>query len=161
MTKMITEMLEEINKDPVANMPKYQNHAGLKFLFKHAFEKEHKFVLPEGEPPFKPDAAPLGMSPANFLMEMRRLYVFCRTDLNTVKRESLFINLLEALHPSEAKVLIAVKDQSLNKLYPNITHALVAGAGMINPAAEPAEPPKRGRGRPAGAKNKAKAGTNG
>lgn len=147
MTKMITEMLEDINKDTSA-IEKYKSHAGLKFLFKHAFEKEHKFALPEGDPPFKPDAAPLGMSPANFLMEMRRLYVFCRTDLTSMKRESLFINLLEAIHPSEAKVLLAVKDQNLNKLYPKITHQLVAGAGMINPSAEPATPPKRGRGRP-------------
>ena len=147
MTKMITEMLEDINKDTSA-IDKYKSHAGLKFLFKHAFEKEHKFVLPEGEPPFTQDAAPLGMSPANFLMEMRRLYVFTRTDLNSVKREGLFITLLEALHPSEAKVLIAVKDQNLNKLYPNITYQLVANAGMVNPESTPAEPPKRGRGRP-------------
>jgi hypothetical protein len=72
--------------------------------------------------------------------------------------------LLESLHPSESKVLIAVKDQCLNKLYPKITYSLVADAGMINPASTPAEvaePPKRGRGRPAGAKNKVKAGANG
>lgn len=161
MTKMITEMLDEINKDP-SMIAKYKDHAGLKFLFKHAFEKEHKFQLPEGDPPFKEDAAPLGMNPANFLMEMRRLYVFCRTDLNPIKRESLFISLLESLHPSESKVLLAVKDQSLNRLYPNITHSLVSSVGMINPQATPAEPlsPKRGRGRPPGAKNKVKSEAN-
>ena len=147
MTKFITEMLEDINKDTSA-IEKYKDHAGLRLLFKHAFEKEHKFVLPEGDPPYKEDAAPLGMSPSNFLMEMRRLYVFCRTDLPAPKREGLFIGLLESLHPSEAKVLLAVKEQNLNKLYPKVTHQLVAGVGMINPEAEPAEPPKRGRGRP-------------
>ena len=147
MTRMITEMLEDINKDP-STIEKYKTHAGLKFLFKHAFEQEHKFLLPEGDPPYKPDAAPLGMSPGNFLMEMRRLYIFCRQDLQSVKREALFINMLESIHPSEAKVLIAVKDQNLNKLYPKITYDLVAKAGMIDPKALPAAPPKRGRGRP-------------
>lgn len=163
MTKMITEMLQEINDNPDANLPKYKDHAGLKFLFKHAFEKEHKFILPEGDPPFKEDPAPLGMSPANFLMEMRRLYVFCRADLNSIKREALFISLLESLHPSEAKVLLAVKDQNLNKLYPKITYSLVSQAGMVSPTATPAEvvdSPKRGRGRPPGAKNKVKSGAN-
>ena len=114
----------------------------------HAFVPEKKFVLPEGEPPFKPAVEPMGMTPTNLFNELRRMYVFCRTDLTSMKRESLFINLLEAIHPSEAKVLLAVKDQNLNKLYPKITHQLVAGAGMINPNAEPATPPKRGRGRP-------------
>jgi hypothetical protein len=146
-------MLEDINKD-TANLEKYKNHAGLKFLFKHAFEKEHKFILPEGDPPFKEDDAPLGMSPANFLMEMRRLYIFCRTDLTAPKRESLFISLLESLHPSESKVLLAVKDQNLNKLYPKITRQLLVNAGLVSGDSTPAEPPKRGRGRPPGSKNK-------
>jgi hypothetical protein len=38
---------------------------------------------------------------------------------------------LEGVHPDEAKVLIAVKDQKLNKLYSKITHKLVSDAGII------------------------------
>jgi hypothetical protein len=43
----------------------------------------------------------------------------------------LFIGLLEGVHPSEAAVLIAVKDQKLHKMYPKITHKLVSEAGFI------------------------------
>jgi hypothetical protein len=39
--------------------------------------------------------------------------------------------LLEGVHPEEAKVLIAIKDQKLTKLYPKITHKLVSDAGII------------------------------
>lgn len=131
MAKFITEMLEEINNDP-KTLDKYKDNGALKLLFKHAFDKDHKFVLPEGDPPFKEDDAPLGMSPSNFAMETKRFYVFCRKDLTAPKRESLFISLLEGLHPSEAKVLLAVKEQKLHKLYPKVTAKLVAAAGMIS-----------------------------
>jgi hypothetical protein len=39
--------------------------------------------------------------------------------------------LLEGIHPEEAKILIAVKDQKLQKLYPKITWKLVSDAGII------------------------------
>jgi hypothetical protein len=39
--------------------------------------------------------------------------------------------LLEGVHPTEAKMLIAVKDQELHKLYPKITHKLVYESGFI------------------------------
>lgn len=130
MAKYITDILTEINSDP-KKIEQYKTNAALRFIFEHAFLPEKKFALPEGEPPFKPDAAPLGMTPANLYMEVKKLYVFCRTDLNTLRRETLFINLLENVHPTEAKLLIHVKDQNLPKLYPKITHKLVADAGFI------------------------------
>jgi hypothetical protein len=130
MARFITEILNEINEDPKA-IEKWKDNAALKILFKHAFEKEHKFVLPEGDPPYKEDDAPIGMSPANFTQEMRRMYIFCRADLQPIKRETLYIGLLESIHPSEAKIMLAVKDQTLNKLYPKITAKLLAEAGMI------------------------------
>jgi hypothetical protein len=73
----------------------------------------------------------MGMTPTNMFSEARRMYVFTRKDLSNVKRESLFISLLEGVHPEEAKVLIAVKDQKLHKMYPKITHKLVSDAGII------------------------------
>ena len=132
MTKFITEMLDEINADP-KNISKYKDNAALRVIFEYAFIPEKKFVLPDGVPPYKPDAAPIGMSPSNLMMELRRLYVFCRKDLPALKREQLFISLLEGVHPSEATLLLAVKDQSLPKLYKKITHKLVADAGFVPP----------------------------
>jgi hypothetical protein len=132
MAKFITEMLDEINDDP-KSIVKYKDNAALRVIFEYAFIPEKKFLLPEGDPPFKPDAAPIGMSPSNLMMELRRLYVFCRKDLTPLKREGLFISLLEGVHPSEAKLLLAVKDQSLPKLYKKITHKLVADVGFVPP----------------------------
>ena len=131
MAKYLTEILDEVNKDPAA-LDKYRTNAALKFIFQHAFLPEQKFDLPEGAPPFKEDTAPLGMSKANLIMETKKLYIFTKAkELNKVRKEHLFIQLLENVHPSEAKLLIAVKDQKLNKLYKKVTAKLAADYGFI------------------------------
>lgn len=142
-SKLITELLEDINAD-TANIEKYKTNGALKILFEYAFDPEKKFDLPAGDPPFKEDPAPIGMSPGNLHMEMRKLYIFCRKDLTPLRRETLFIQLLENIHPSEAKVVLAIKDQTLTKLYPKITHKLVYDAGLIAvPPAAKVKTPKK------------------
>ena len=136
-TRYLTEILTEINEDPKA-IEKYKGNAALRLIFEHSFLPEKKFALPEGEPPFKKDAAPIGMAPANLYQEVRKLYIFCRTDLQQIRKETLFVQLLENVHPSEATLILAIKDQKLTKLYPKITHKLVAEAGFI--PAPPAKP---------------------
>lgn len=136
MRKYLTQMLDEINNDP-KSITKYKDDFLLKVVFAHSFLPEYKMDLPEGEPPFKPTAEPMGMTPTNLFSEARRMYIFCRKDLTPLKRESLFISMLEGIHPDEAKVVIAMKDQKLHKLYPKITWKMVSEAGII-----PAPPEK-------------------
>ena len=135
MRKYVTQMLEDINNDP-ANIANYKDDGALRLILEYAFDPEKKMILPEGEPPFKHAAEPLGMTPTNLFGELRRLYIFCRADLTTIKRESLFISLLEGVHPTEAKMLCAVKDQTLHKMYPKITRKVVEEAGFVSPVAK-------------------------
>ena len=134
-TTFLPEILEEINIDPKLLSTKYKSNAALRIVFEYAFLPEKKFLLPEDEPPYRPDAAPIGMNPAILTQELRRFYVFLRTDLKPIKRESLFISLLESVHPTEAKLILAIKDQKIPKLYKKITRKLVEEAGFIAPAA--------------------------
>lgn len=131
MTKYVTEMLEDIQSDPT-RINNYKDSSILKFVFEHAFNPDKKFVLPEGNPPYKEDPAPIGMSPANLIMEVKKFYVFCRADLNSARRETLFVQLLENVHPTEAVLLLAIKDQTLSKMYKKITHKLVYEAGLVS-----------------------------
>lgn len=129
-------MLDEINKDPKA-IANYKDNFLLKVIFAHAFLPAYKFLLPEGEPPFKPAPEPMGMTETNLYVECKRFHnVFCNDKLKPLRRESLYIGLLEGIHPEEAKVLIAVKDQKLTKLYPKITWKLASDAGFIPAAPE-------------------------
>ena len=132
MRTYVTVMLDEINADPKM-IEKYKNDAALKIIFEYAFDPAKKMILPEGDPPYKPAAEPLGMTPTNLFSELRRMYVFCRADLKPIKRESLFVSFLEGVHPTEAELLLAVKDQKLTKKYPKITRKLVESAGFIKP----------------------------
>jgi hypothetical protein len=130
MRKYLTQMMQDINDNP-KNIQNYKDDFLLKVIAAHAFLPDYKMLLPEGEPPFKPTAEPMGMTPTNLFSEAKRFYVFCRKDLTAIKRESLFIGLLEGIHPEEAKIVIAVKDQKLQKMFPKITHKLLSDAGII------------------------------
>lgn len=132
MAKYITELLDALNKNPeLIKTPEYKDNFSLKTIAQYSYNPELKFKLPAGAPPYKPDAAPIGMSPANFYQQVKKLYIFTRTDITNVRREQLFIQLIEGLHPSEAEVCIAVKDQNLTSLYPNLTNKLFADAGWV------------------------------
>lgn len=139
MAKYITEVLKEINADPSlfqTTYKKFGDGGPLGIMFKHAFMPEHKFILPDGQPPFAQSKEPIGMTPSNMLSEIRRFYVLTRKDLKAVKRETIYVQMLESIHPEEAKILQAVKEQTLTKLYPNITRKAVADAGFIPPVAD-------------------------
>jgi hypothetical protein len=133
MAQPITEILQYLNENPKDGMIKHRERIGaMTMIFQHAYDPEKKFVLPDGDPPYKPAVEPLGMTPTNLYTELRRFYVFCRKDLKQLQREQLFVNLLEGIHPDEAKLMIAIKDQKIQKLYPKLTrkwaeeHRLVA-----------------------------------
>lgn len=142
MRKYVTQVFEDINSNPklmehYVNDPMY--NVLVKTICEYSFDPEKKWMLPEGEPPFKAAAEPMGMTPTNLYGELRRFYVFTRADLKPVKREQLFISLLEGVHPDEAKLLCAMKDQTLHKLYPKITRKLVTDAGILPPVEKKAK----------------------
>jgi hypothetical protein len=98
----------------------------LEQVLQYNFHPDIKFNLPEGEVPYKKETdIPVGKSHSNLYREGRRLYIFIEgqaPNLKPYRREMLFIELLEGLHYTEAEVLIAVKDKTLQDLYPGVTY---------------------------------------
>ena len=101
-----------------------------KEILHHAFHPSIKFLLPEGTPPYvfrgTPEAFPTSLYP-----EVRTFYIFCEgggANVNQIRREAIFIQLLEKIHPDEAKVVIAMKDKKFNELYDTITYDVVREA---------------------------------
>lgn len=139
MTKMILEILEELNADPT-KVVNYRGNFPLTVLFTHAYVKEARFNLPDGDPPFNPAPEPFGMTPTNFIFECKKLSRFTRTDISPMRREGLFINLLESVHPTEARLLLAVKDQKLHKMFKNLNKKFAIQNGFIpNPKSDNTE----------------------
>jgi hypothetical protein len=77
-----------------------------------AFDDRIKWALPEGAPPYKPNEAP---DTHNVLhAETRKMYLFIEggnPGLKQLRREALFIELLESVHPGDAKIILAIKDK--------------------------------------------------
>lgn len=143
MAAYITEVLQEINDNPALLQSTYKcvgNGGPLGTLFKHAFMEEYKFKLPAGLPPYTPAAQPQGMTSAVFQQEIGKFKVYVRDDISSAHREKIFIQVLENIHPTEAKILLAIKDQTLTLLYPKITRKLVADAGFVPAGDEPLLP---------------------
>ena len=90
-----------------------------------------KMALPEGEPPFRKDTdKPLGYSESSLQLELRRFYVWLEpsTNLPSLKKESLFVNMLEGIHWTEAEALCLAKDRKLHTKYKSLKEDIVREA---------------------------------
>jgi len=87
-------------------------------------------VVPEGEVPYKENEVPVGTDHTSLRREYKHLYNFVKggnDSLSAIRRESMFIQMLEGLHPEEAKILCLVKDKALASKY-KLTYDIVATA---------------------------------
>ena len=77
-------------------------------------------LIPEGEVPYNPNEVPVGTDHTSLRREYKQLYHFVKggnDQLSSLRRESMFIQILEGLHPKEAEILVLIKDGQLNKKY--------------------------------------------
>ena len=94
------------------------------------FDESVQSRLPDGDGPFKQNDAPVGTEHLRLAYEWKKLYNFVRggnDGLRPMKREQLFMQLLEGLHPDEAEIICLVKDKNLKKKY-KLTRAIVEEA---------------------------------
>jgi len=119
---------ETSRKRKVAILRHHRPNSLMLKMLKYNFDPNIEFDLPEGDPPFKKNDA-INDNDSGLYGEERRLYLFIKggnPNLKSVRREELFIQVLESIHPREAKVLLAVKDKSLS--YKGLTKKLVEEA---------------------------------
>jgi hypothetical protein len=103
---------------------------GLRQLLKAAFDPKIIWDLPEGTPPYIANEAPAGTDHTSLLDESRKLYLFIKggSNIPKVKKETLYIQMLEALHKDDALALIAIKEKNLNLVYKGLTENCVKEA---------------------------------
>ena len=103
----------------------------LRMFLKGAFDSKLEWLLPEGKPPFKPNDAPVGTEHTWLKQEVKRMFHFLKggnPQLSQMKRDNMFIQMLEGLCEEEAQLLIWAKDGELNKHYKGLTANLVKEA---------------------------------
>ena len=139
MNLLLPEIFKKCNKlktreERIAYLQKTQSPA-MKDIIRIAFDDDIVSIMPEGAPPYTADDAPEGHSMSTLYKKHMQLGFYFKgkkaKDVSTVKRETMFIQLLESLHSTEAEMLIKAKDKNLP--YRGITKKLCQEAfpGLI------------------------------
>tara|TARA_Y100001963_G_scaffold7825_1_gene10213 strand:+ start:682 stop:1191 length:510 start_codon:yes stop_codon:yes gene_type:complete len=95
------------------------------------FDERVQSAIPDGQVPYEPNDVPIGTDHTSLRREWKTLYHFIKGGNNTLsglRRESMFIQLLEGLHPKEAEIICLVKDKELEEVYPKVTLDVVKEA---------------------------------
>ena len=110
--KSIAEILAKAGKAKAAkdkaDILRKNNSTPLQTILKLTYDEGVEFLVPDSEPPYRPSDA--HESHGMLYSEARRLRIFVKgggyDTLNQLKRESLFIEMLEAIDKDDAQVLI-------------------------------------------------------
>jgi hypothetical protein len=131
----ISEIFELVAKEPskqgkIDLLRKHYTPSLAQFV-RAALDPVFVWDLPPGNPPYKQNPYPAQEN--NLQQELRRFYLFFKdgnTNLTSVRREALFIQLLESLSPKDAELVLAAKDKKIpykgltvklfNEAYPNL-----------------------------------------
>jgi hypothetical protein len=118
------EFLHRVSKlkktqDKIDNI-KANDTFALRVILQAVFDPKVKFLLPEGEPPYKPNDI---VDQQHVLhREADRIRYFVEgfhPNLNQTKREAMFVEFLERLDPLDAKLVLAIKEKKMP--FPGIT----------------------------------------
>ena len=103
----------------------------LRQILKGCFDPKIEWELPEGIPPYIENDVPAGTEHTLLINETKKLWHFVKgadAATNKLQKETMFIQMLEGLHKDEAKVLLDMKNGTLNKTYKGLTADMVKEA---------------------------------
>ena len=128
---LISEILATANKlgSKEKRIAYLQEHdcTALKNILRIGLDDAIELSLPEGEPPFKKADVEGTLLELRFEYPKFRNFVKAASpNLNQFKRETVFIDLLESVHPEDAVLFCNAKDKNLKYKY--ITKTLVKAA---------------------------------
>ena len=125
----IHEILEEFakakGKPAKMEVLRLNNSPALQDVIRGSMDKPITWMLPEGTPPFT--EAPAGSVPSNLQKQNKMFTYFVKggkgTNFKQMKREQIFIGVLEGIHPLDAQIVISM----INKKVPvkGLTRAIV------------------------------------
>jgi len=129
--EIFTKVNNAKDKPKKIEVLKEYDSPALRQLLKGAFDPKIEWDLPDGTPPYMANEAPIGTEHTYLEEEARKLWHFiigADPELSKTRKETLFIQMLEGLHQSEATVLLNIKDKQLNRVYKGLTEAVVKEA---------------------------------
>ena len=132
---LLSEILRKVSNaktkaEKIALLQKHNTNALRQVLIIN-FDDSVISMLPEGDVPYTPNDAPIGTDPTRLESEYKGLYRFVKggqDKLPSLKRETMFVQLLEGLSAEEAELLCLAKDKKITSKYKRITKAVVQEA---------------------------------
>ena len=132
---LLSEILRKVSnaktKAEKVTILRDNNSSALRMLLIWNFDDSVISMLPEGDVPYTPNDAPVGTDHTRLEQESKGFYRFVKggqDSLKSLKREAMFVQLLEGLSAEEAELLCLVKDGQMNKKYKRITKAVIQEA---------------------------------
>ena len=110
-------------------LQEYESDA-LKSILIWNFDQTVISLIPEGAVPYTKNEVPVGTDHTSLRREWKNLYHFVKggnDKISAIRRETMFIQMLEGLHPEESEIVCLVKDKALEDKY-NITYDVVRKA---------------------------------
>ena len=131
--QLVSEIIQRVSnsktRDEKVEILRHYDSPALRSILIWNFDDAVQSAFPVGEVPYKPNDAPIGTEHSKLIHEWRKFNHFVKgvTDTAQAKRETMFIQMLESLHQSEAELMCILKDKQLHKRY-KITKVVVQDA---------------------------------
>jgi hypothetical protein len=137
---LISEVLELVSKTDSRKekikILRDHNTLALRDVLKGALDDSVEFILPEGQPPIDEEEKEK-YDKVKLVSETKKFRYFVKggpgEQVNRVRREKMFIDILYRIDNKEVPMLCAMKDKKIGELYKGLTKKLVQEAfpGLI------------------------------
>lgn len=131
-TLTIPEVLDKIarssNREEVVRALREHSSLALKQILHYGYFDKSKWYRND-LPSYTPDASPEGLSLSSLFTEAKRLYLFKESyNLPKERKDVLLIQILESVHPTEAKMLADLMSGAFASNYLKIDRSVVQEA---------------------------------
>ena len=102
-------------------------NAAVSKVLRWLFDSNINSTLPEGETPFnKNDAPDSSLTETALRFEFKKFQYFVTEQIPVARRETMWIEMLEGMHPKEAQMIDLIKDKK--NPFPNLTKEIASEA---------------------------------
>lgn len=128
----VFEIIEKVAKatkkqDKINILRQHNNNWALKDILRGTYDDAVQWNLPKGDPPYEP--APEDTHPSNLTQHNKKFANFVKggpgDKLQTYRREKIFLDILETIHPQDAILMLGMIAKQNIK---GVTKALVSEA---------------------------------
>lgn len=114
-TYMVYEIIEKVaaakkREDKISILRQYHNNWALKDILRGTYDDKIQWNLPGGKPPFDP--ADEQTHPSSLTQHNKKFMYFVKglqgDQMAAVKREKIFLDIIETVHPKDAELMLGM-----------------------------------------------------